>query len=69
MFFGGRSDDRDDNVNPLALIGMVILAPLAAAIIQMSISRTREYLAMRVGYVKQKTIRTCICIGQNRRIF
>ncbi len=44
-----RSDDRDDNVNPLALIGMVILAPLAAAIIQMSISRTREYLADEGG--------------------
>jgi len=54
MFFGGRSDDRDDNVNPLALIGMVILAPLAAAIIQMSISRTREYLADEGGAMLSK---------------
>ena len=38
MFFGGRSDDRDDNVNPLALIGMVILAPIAAAIIQVELT-------------------------------
>lgn len=54
MFFGGRSDDRDDNVNPLALIGMVILAPIAAAIIQMSISRTREYLADEGGAMLSK---------------
>ena len=54
MFLGGRSDDRDDNVNPLALIGMVILAPLAAAIIQMSISRTREYLADEGGAMLSK---------------
>ncbi len=54
MFFGGRSADRDDNVNPLALIGMVILAPIAAAIIQMSISRTREYLADEGGAMLSK---------------
>lgn len=54
MFFGGSSDDRDDNVNPLALIGMVILAPLAAVLIQMSISRTREYLADEGGAMLSK---------------
>lgn len=54
IFFGGRSDDRDDNVNPLALIGMVILAPLAAVLIQMSISRTREYLADEGGAMLSK---------------
>lgn len=54
MFFGGRADDRDDNVNPLALIGMVILAPLAAVLIQMSISRTREYLADEGGAMLSK---------------
>lgn len=54
MFFGGQSDDRDDNVNPLALIGMVILAPLAAVLIQMSISRTREYLADEGGAMLSK---------------
>lgn len=54
MFFGGRSDDRDNNANPLLLIGMVILAPLAAAIIQMSISRTREYLADEGGAMLSK---------------
>ena len=54
MFFGGRSDDRDNNANPLLLIGMLILAPLAAAIIQMSISRTREYLADEGGAMLSK---------------
>lgn len=46
LFFGGRRD------NPLGLIGtlaMMILAPLAAALVQMAISRTREYEADRVG--------------------
>jgi heat shock protein HtpX len=47
MFFGG--DDRD---NPLGLIGTlatIILAPLAAMIIQMSISSQREYVADATG--------------------
>ncbi len=47
MLFGG-----DDNDNPLGIIGTlatIIMAPLAAAIIQMSISRQREYLADETG--------------------
>lgn len=46
MWFGG------DNDNPLGLIGslaMVLLAPLAASLIQMSISRQREYSADATG--------------------
>jgi heat shock protein HtpX len=43
MFGGGR--DRDDDANPLALLAMAILAPIAALIIQMAISRSREYQA------------------------
>jgi heat shock protein HtpX len=42
MFFGGRSDD-DDAPNPFVAILMMILAPLAAGLIQMAISRTREF--------------------------
>lgn len=43
MFFGGgRRDDRD-GTNPLALLATVILAPIAALLIQMAISRSREY--------------------------
>ena len=43
---GGNSDDRP---NPLALIAMALLAPFAAMLIQMSISRTREYDADEDG--------------------
>lgn len=35
--------------NPIALIAMMILAPLAAALVQMAISRSREYEADRAG--------------------
>jgi heat shock protein HtpX len=47
MFFGGNR-----NNNPLGAIGMiamVILAPLAAMVVQMAISRSREYAADRMG--------------------
>jgi len=44
IFGGGRSDD-DENGGIIGLIAMAILAPLAAAVIQMAISRSREYLA------------------------
>jgi heat shock protein HtpX len=42
--YGGR-DDRDRGANPIALLAMMILAPLAAALIQMAISRSREFAA------------------------
>jgi heat shock protein HtpX len=42
MFFGGGRDDRRDG-NPLVLLATVILAPLAAALIQAAISRSREF--------------------------
>jgi heat shock protein HtpX len=46
MWFGGARDDRDRRSgNPFALLLMVILAPLAAGLIQMAISRTREFSA------------------------
>jgi heat shock protein HtpX len=44
MFFGGRSDDREGQ-NPIALILTIILAPIAAMLIQAAISRSREYAA------------------------
>src|SRR5947199_2784376 len=43
MFFGGgRSDDRQGQ-NPVALLATIILAPLAAMLIQAAISRSREF--------------------------
>jgi heat shock protein HtpX len=48
FLFGGRSDDGE-NHNPIAGLAMMILAPLAASIIQMAISRQREFKADAVG--------------------
>ncbi len=47
MFGGSRDDERGGN--PIALIVMMIVAPLAAMIIQMAISRSREYGADKGG--------------------
>jgi heat shock protein HtpX len=44
IFGGGRSDD-DDHGGIIGLIAMAIVAPLAATVIQMAISRSREYMA------------------------
>lgn len=44
MFFGGRRNDDEDS-SPLAGLAMLIVAPFAAMLIQMAISRTREYSA------------------------
>ena len=43
--YGGRGDDRERGNNPIALLAMIILAPLAAFLIQMAISRSREFAA------------------------
>ena len=48
MFFGGRGSDGRP-ANPLATIAVALLAPLAASLIQMAISRAREYEADRGG--------------------
>jgi heat shock protein HtpX len=48
MMFGGRSDDGRP-ANPIAGILVAILAPLAASLIQMAISRAREFEADRGG--------------------
>lgn len=51
MFFWG-GDDRDRNVSPVVMIVgviVIILAPIMAALIQMAVSRQREYLADATG--------------------
>ncbi len=52
LFFGGFSRDDDDRGHPLALLAAlvaIILAPLAASLIQLAISRSREYQADATG--------------------
>ena len=46
--FGGRGDGERGG-NPLAMLVMAMVAPLASALIQMAISRSREYLADDAG--------------------
>ncbi|MCW1430942.1 zinc metalloprotease HtpX [Novosphingobium sp. JCM 18896] len=46
LFFGGHGEDRP---NPLVALLAVFMAPFAAMIVQMAISRTREYGADRAG--------------------
>ncbi len=47
LFFGGSNDE--DSPNPIFAILIMILAPIAAMLVQMAISRTREYEADRMG--------------------
>jgi heat shock protein HtpX len=49
MLGGGRHRDDRDGGNPLALLVGIVLAPIAAALIQMAISRSREYGADQTG--------------------
>jgi heat shock protein HtpX len=49
MLFGGGRGDEEEGSNPLVMVVMMIVAPLAAALIQMAISRGREYLADATG--------------------
>jgi heat shock protein HtpX len=48
MFFGGSRDSREGG-NPVAMLATVILAPIAAMLIQAAISRSREYVADATG--------------------
>ena len=49
MFFGGGHRENNNGRGVIGSILMVILAPIAAMIVQMAISRTREYAADRMG--------------------
>jgi len=48
-FFGGGSRDDREGGNPIAMLAMAILAPIAAMLIQAAISRQREFAADRGG--------------------
>ncbi len=45
MFFGGRRDDGEEGGGLLTTVIMMIVAPIAAMLVQMAISRSREYIA------------------------
>jgi heat shock protein HtpX len=49
MIFGGLGGRNDDNRNPLADMAMILVAPIAATLIQLAISRSREYAADEAG--------------------
>ena len=49
MFLGGGRDENGESRNPFATILVMILAHLAAALIQMAVSRSREYMADKSG--------------------
>ena len=43
MIFGGRRDEEERGSSPVAAIAMMIVGPIAAMMVQMAISRSREY--------------------------
>jgi heat shock protein HtpX len=49
LFFGGSSDSRNNPMGIIGTLAIVFLAPIAAMLVQMAISRTREYEADRIG--------------------
>jgi heat shock protein HtpX len=49
MIFGGRSHDEGKGSNPIAALVMMIVGPVAALLVQMAISRSREYGADEGG--------------------
>ncbi len=51
LIFGGRGGDNREGGNPIAALAMIILAPLAAMLVQMAISRSREFGADATGAV------------------
>ena len=63
MFFGGNRDNNNGGMGIIGTLAMVILAPLAAMLVQMAISRTREYSADRLGAPDRRQARS----GSRRR--
>lgn len=52
LFFGGSGNSDERGGNPLGMVGTIlaaVLAPIAASLVQMAISRTREFEADRIG--------------------
>jgi heat shock protein HtpX len=47
--FGGSSSEDDDGPGPFAVLLLALVAPIAATVLQMALSRSREYEADRLG--------------------
>ncbi len=48
-FMGGRSSDDEEGSNPIAAIALAIVAPIAAMLVQLAVSRSREFQADATG--------------------
>ena len=48
-FMGGRTDDDEGGGNPIAAIALAIVAPIAAMLVQLAVSRSREFHADETG--------------------
>ena len=48
-FFGGARDEDGNRSNPIALLVTIVVAPLAATLIQLALSRSREFMADATG--------------------
>jgi heat shock protein HtpX len=48
-FFGGGRHDDEDAPNPVAMLAMAMVAPIAALLVQMAVSRSREFHADETG--------------------
>jgi heat shock protein HtpX len=49
MFGGGRHDDEEGGTNPIAMILLAVIAPIAAMLVQLAVSRAREFQADATG--------------------
>jgi heat shock protein HtpX len=49
IFGGGRHSDDEDSPSPISMMLMAIVAPLAALLVQMAVSRSREFQADATG--------------------
>src|SRR5262245_8480716 len=47
--FGGRRDDDEEGASPIVMIAMAIIAPIAAMLVQLAVSRAREFQADATG--------------------
>lgn len=49
MIFGGGSNNRDNPLGGIAALATILIAPIAAVVLQLAVSRQREYLADATG--------------------